>query len=129
MLTREQLTTRATMTTHSAQIATPGHCRLNFELLVDLVFDLTSLIGHGMHLRGFRGATGIQAILLGSEQDLFQIAHIGLQLAKMLVAHNRLVWRAGREPTILLVARIGNGDCQVVRRRTPTYAPEHPDER
>jgi hypothetical protein len=80
-------------------------------LFVDLIFELASLISCGIYLSGFRSATGMQAILLGSEHDLFQITHIGLQLAKVLVAHNRLCWRAGRESTVLLAARICNRDC------------------
>jgi hypothetical protein len=99
------------MAAHGAQITILRHRRLGFELFVELIFELASLISRGIYLSGFRSATGIQAILLGSEQYLFQITHIGLQLAKMLVAHNRLCWRAGRKSTILLVARICNWDC------------------
>ncbi len=78
MLFRNRLPIGATMTTHGPQITILCHCRLNSELLVDLVFELALLIGDGIHLRGVRGATGIQAILLGSDQYLFQIAYIGL---------------------------------------------------
>lgn len=73
-----ELTTGATTTAHRPKIAIPGHRGLGFELFVHLIFELAALIGHRIHLRGFRCATGLQAILLGSQQHLFLVAHFRL---------------------------------------------------
>ena len=65
-----QLTTGATTTTHRPKIAIPGHRSRGFELFIELIFELAALIGDRVHLRGFRRAAGLQAILFGAGQEL-----------------------------------------------------------
>jgi hypothetical protein len=72
------LITGAAAATHGAEIAGPGGRRRVFELFVELVFELAPLIGEGIWLSSFRCSTGLQAIVLGAEDDFFQIMHIRL---------------------------------------------------
>lgn len=67
MLKIRELTTQATMATDRAKISTSCHGCLSCELLIDLISELTPLIGHGIHLSGFWYAASIKAILLGAK--------------------------------------------------------------
>jgi hypothetical protein len=116
---RGKSTTETATTAYRSQIAISGHRGLSFELFVQLIFELATLIGDRVRLRGFRRATGMQAVLLGSQQHLLLVAHFGLQLAEMLIAHNGLSRHTRRQPAILLVRKICGRDREIVRRRAP----------
>jgi hypothetical protein len=61
-----QLLTAATAATHGQQIALSGQRGRVLKLFVYLILQLATLIGYRVHLGGFGGSAGLEALLLGA---------------------------------------------------------------
>ena len=110
----------AAATAQSVEISLFGPSDFIFESLIELVCQLTAMVGEAAGLYGLRLLASVQALLLGAEQLLFQEAEFHLQLSQMLVPHYSLRGPARGKPAIL-VHWVRRGDREIVRRSTPYH--------